>query len=56
MDKSFLIQETAPGKRALKALTEHSAFSIVNPNRMHSLIGGFANANQAGFHRADGAG
>ncbi|GAA4109316.1 aminopeptidase N [Aminobacter aganoensis] len=59
MDKWFMIQATAPGAGAVdavKALTEHPAFSIANPNRVRSLIGGFASANQTGFHRADGAG
>lgn len=59
MDKWFLIQATAPGAgavEAVKALIEHPAFSIANPNRVRSLIGGFASANQTGFHRADGAG
>lgn len=59
MDKWFMIQATAPGAAtvdAVRALTEHPAFSIANPNRVRSLIGGFASANQTGFHRADGAG
>ncbi|MBB6466873.1 aminopeptidase N [Aminobacter carboxidus] len=59
MDKWFMIQATAPGTGAVdavRALTEHPAFSIANPNRVRSLIGGFASANQTGFHRADGAG
>lgn len=59
MDKWFMIQATAPGTgavEAVRALTEHPAFSIANPNRVRSLIGGFASANQTGFHRADGAG
>ena len=59
MDKWFMIQATAPGAGAVdavRALIEHPAFSIANPNRVRSLIGGFASANQTGFHRADGAG
>ncbi|WP_269932253.1 aminopeptidase N [Aminobacter sp. HY435] len=59
MDKWFMIQATAPGASAVdavRALMEHPAFSIANPNRVRSLIGGFASANQTGFHRADGAG
>ncbi len=59
MDKWFMIQATAPGAAtvdSVRALTEHPAFSIANPNRVRSLIGGFASANQTGFHRADGAG
>ena len=40
----------------VKALTLHAAFSISNPNRVRSLIGSFAQANQTQFHRPDGAG
>ncbi|MDI6026494.1 aminopeptidase N [Corticibacterium sp. UT-5YL-CI-8] len=59
MDKWFMIQATAPGTATLDAvsgLMKHPAFSIGNPNRVRSLIGSFASANQTGFHRADGAG
>ena len=59
MDKWFLIQASAPGPAALdtvRGLTAHPAFSIGNPNRVRSLIGTFAGANQTGFHRADGEG
>ncbi|HZX82877.1 MAG TPA: aminopeptidase N C-terminal domain-containing protein, partial [Reyranella sp.] len=40
----------------VKALTRHAAFSMGNPNRVRSLIGSFAQANQTQFHRPDGAG
>jgi aminopeptidase N len=40
----------------VKALMEHPAFSIANPNRIRALIGSFAAANQTQFNRADGAG
>lgn len=59
MDKWFMIQATAPGTGTLDAvrgLMKHAAFSIGNPNRVRSLIGSFASANQTGFHRADGTG
>lgn len=59
MDKWFMIQATAPGKKAvekIKTLLGHNGFSINNPNRVRSLIGAFSSANQTGFHRADGAG
>ncbi len=49
----------APGDDTLdrvKALTAHPAFSMTNPNRVRSLIGAFAQGNQSGFNRADGAG
>jgi len=59
MDKWFQIQAAAPGAGtvdAVEALTRHPAFSITNPNRVRSLIGTFASANQTAFHRADGLG
>ncbi|TGQ66796.1 aminopeptidase N [Mesorhizobium sp. M00.F.Ca.ET.186.01.1.1] len=59
MDKWFQIQAGVPGPRTVEtvqALTAHPAFSMANPNRVRSLIGTFASANQTGFHRADGAG
>ena len=40
----------------MRALTAHPAFSMANPNRVRSLIGAFAQANQTQFNRADGAG
>ncbi|SCA57395.1 Aminopeptidase N [Candidatus Terasakiella magnetica] len=40
----------------VKSLMEHDAFSIKNPNKVRSLIGVFAHANQLNFHRADGSG
>jgi aminopeptidase N len=57
MDKWFQIQAAAPGEQALdtvRALMAHPGFSIANPNRVRSLVGTFASANQTGFHRADG--
>jgi aminopeptidase N len=59
MDKWFQIRATVPGGKTLdsvKALMRHPAFSISNPNRVRALVGTFANANQTGFHRPDGAG
>ena len=58
MDKWFNLQATIPGAATLdrvRALTRHPAYSTSNPNRVRSLIGAFANANQTGFHRKDGA-
>ena len=40
----------------VRALTEHPAFSMTNPNRVRSLIGAFAQGNPTQFNRADGAG
>ncbi|MDX1381254.1 MAG: DUF3458 domain-containing protein, partial [Xanthomonadales bacterium] len=59
MDKWFAIQACVPGADAVKrvrALTEHPAFSLTNPNKVRSLIGAFAMLNPTGFHAADGAG
>jgi aminopeptidase N len=59
MDKWFLIQASVPGPQAVETvrrLTTHRGFSMTNPNRVRALIGSFANANQTGFHRADGEG
>jgi len=59
VDKWFMLQAVAPGADTLervKALTAHPAFSMTNPNRVRSLIGSFAQGNQSGFNRADGAG
>ncbi|NGN40631.1 aminopeptidase N [Mesorhizobium sp. CGMCC 1.15528] len=59
MDKWFQIQAAMPGQDAVdlvRRLTAHPAFSMANPNRVRSLIGTFASANQTGFHRADGTG
>ena len=39
----------------VRGLMSHHAFSLSNPNRVRSLIGGFC-ANQTQFNRIDGAG
>ncbi len=44
------------GLERVKALMEHSAFDIKNPNKARSLIGGFCAGNPVNFHRADGEG
>jgi aminopeptidase N len=41
---------------SVRALLTHEAFSHKNPNKVRSLLGGFASANQQRFHAADGAG
>jgi aminopeptidase N len=40
----------------IRRLTEHSAFSFTNPNRVRALIGAFAHSNQTQFNRPDGEG
>ncbi|GAB3271051.1 aminopeptidase N [Parahaliea aestuarii] len=53
------VQATVPGEGALarvQGLLQHEAFDLRNPNKVRSLVGGFANGNPLQFHRADGAG
>jgi aminopeptidase N len=40
----------------VRALMNHQAFSMTNPNRVRSLIGAFAHSNPTQFNRADGEG
>jgi len=59
MDKWFAIQACVPGAgtvERVRALMEHPAFSLTNPNKVRSLIGAFAMLNPTGFHAADGVG
>ncbi|MDG1311235.1 MAG: aminopeptidase N [Porticoccaceae bacterium] len=44
------------GLERVQTLMDHSAFSMSNPNKIRSLIGGFANANHINFHNPDGSG
>jgi aminopeptidase N len=58
LDKWFILQAHIPEKETLgrvRGLMAHHAFSMSNPNRVRSLIGGFS-ANQTQFNRVDGAG
>ncbi|MBM1219454.1 aminopeptidase N [Ponticoccus sp. SC2-23] len=59
MNKWFGLQVSlAPPAEAVEKvqkLTAHPLFDWTNPNRFRSVLGAFA-MNQAGFHRADGAG
>jgi aminopeptidase N len=59
LDKWFQVQASVPGGATVEtvaSLTRHPAYSILNPNRVRSLVGTFSTANQTAFHRADGAG
>ncbi|MFJ5382777.1 aminopeptidase N [Cupriavidus sp. CER94] len=66
IDKWFSLQgmqrgEVGPhaGKRTIdtvRALMEHPAFNLRNPNRARSLIFSFCSGNPAQFHAADGSG
>src|SRR5690606_27199715 len=44
------------GLDRVRALMDHEAFDIRNPNKVRSLIGAFANNNPVNFHRDDGEG
>jgi aminopeptidase N len=59
IDKWFALQAMTPDPQTLdrvRALVEHPAFSMSNPNRVRSLIGAFAQGNHTQFNRPDGAG
>ncbi|MDT8383654.1 MAG: aminopeptidase N [Gammaproteobacteria bacterium] len=59
VDKWLSLQATSrlPGAlENVRALTQHPAFSIRNPNKVRALIGAFCNGNPAQFHAADGGG
>ena len=58
IDKWLALQAAIPEASTLdrvKALTQHPAFSVANPNRVRALIGSFAQVNHTQFNRADGA-
>ena len=53
------VQAAMPDSGALQRvrdLMEHPDFDIRNPNKVRSLVGGFAGLNPVNFHRADGEG
>jgi aminopeptidase N len=59
VDKWFTLQATSrlPGTLdEVRRLTQHSAFTLKNPNRVRSLVGAFASGNPARFHAGDGGG
>lgn len=59
LDKWFSVQATSqlPGTLdTVKRLLNHPAFSIKNPNKVRSLIGGFCTANPVHFHQLSGDG
>ncbi|MDZ5602239.1 aminopeptidase N [Pseudomonas sp. RP23018S] len=59
MDQWFSVQaaSTQPGGLArVKALMQHPAFTLKNPNKVRALIGAFAGQNLVNFHAADGSG
>lgn len=59
LDKWFAVQAMSKRADALErvvVLSQHSDFSLENPNRMRSLLGVFCGANQVRFHAASGKG
>ncbi len=59
LDKWFAIQAMSPlpgTPEAVRSLAAHPDFDLRNPNRVRSLVGSFASANQVRFHDASGAG
>ncbi|MHA6193840.1 aminopeptidase N [Pseudomonas wadenswilerensis] len=59
MDQWFSVQagSTMPGGLArVRALMEHPAFTMKNPNKVRALVGAFAGQNLINFHAADGSG
>ncbi|WP_433884964.1 aminopeptidase N [Pseudomonas vranovensis] len=59
MDQWFSVQaaSTLPGGLArVKALMQHPAFTMKNPNKVRALIGAFAGQNLVNFHAGDGSG
>ncbi len=59
IDKWFALQAGSqlPGTISrIEALLDHPDFEITNPNRVRSLVGLFAHANQLHFHDATGEG
>ena len=59
LDKWLSLQAISSRESTLddvKALTEHEAFTIKNPNRVRALLGAFTQENPTGFHEKTGAG
>lgn len=57
MDQWFQVQASRPHPDALarvKALMEHPAFSLKNPNKVRSLVSVYCNQNRVNFHSIDG--
>jgi len=57
IDKWFAIQSRVPAISTLdrvKALMQHEAFSITNPNNVRAVIGGIGFGNPSVFHQSSG--
>jgi len=59
MDQWFSVQAASGlpgGLERVKALMQHPAFTLKNPNKVRALIGAFAGQNLVNFHAIDGSG
>ena len=59
VDQWFMVQASSPQNDTLenvKALMQHEAFEMTNPNKIRALIGAFCNNNPVNFHKVDGSG
>ncbi len=59
IDKWFTLQAVSSRDKAMKdveRLLSHSAFTLLNPNRVRSLVGAFAAGNAVHFHAKSGKG
>jgi len=59
VDKWFMLQATStlPDTLAeVRALLDHPAFELANPNRLYALVGAFCQNNPVRFHDPSGAG
>src|SRR5690606_38932917 len=59
VDKWLALNAMAPfasSIAAIRALMDHPAFSLNNPNKVRALIGTFASSNPVTFNRPDGEG
>ncbi|HEY9199307.1 MAG TPA: aminopeptidase N, partial [Gammaproteobacteria bacterium] len=59
VDKWLSVQATSRlpgGAERVRALMQHPAFDLKNPNRVYALVCGFCGGNPRHFHAADGSG
>ncbi len=58
IDKWFAMQASSPSAslETVRALMQHPAFNIKNPNRARSLLFSFCTGNPSQFHAVDGSG
>ncbi len=59
VDKWFAVQALMPradSVQHVRALMQHSSFSLKTPNRVYALLRNFVGGNLTGFHGVDGSG